>query len=1288
MKVKISFKRRIMAFTLVLAMLLSIILCRDTVSAGDISSPLVFDDENEILIFESYDKKVGGPKIPCYRTLGFSITRCRPGNVEENPDLQVFDETVFFVLPEEGEEDNETERYVEFQDSSTDSKGYVTTRWILHFDKFKKYLRENSYDSWCDDLEDTESEEDVYIRMDAIMTTCTVFGTNTERQPQAILKGDNITGEWSVWQKDFGHLSKARIYAVPYVKEHCSTPELVDAVRWEESPHSSELIGAYEWGNTSRIDDHFRKFVLLKNKKIKPQEDPIPPEKDEKYNWGKPDAKLTQPQTTPPVIVTPDPEDPEKTPPDEQGGETKTVTFNVGDAAWNVYNTSPDFDLAKGIPSSENITNGVNCNTWFGAGTMGKKSINSGKIYETPVEITRVTRSPHSCDTPGCKTKWNYRRTVGHTHVCPIRQASYYYISDIELYGFKKARVENDVYGGYQAPEHLDYEAYPDTLEYKVSVNGDAVTKNRSFSFDNFTPNNKYHVSWYGCNDNWEVDPQYVKEIKISYNAWEESRDSAVSRARKIAENRIKEATVRNDHLEINKKIYMNEADVDLNRESGPSNWLPVGGELEYGPLNGLHQAEGNTGVGKENHEQTVQISANKANGYYPTSATITYSQFAGPAVQREKVYSGSGRSIISAEPETRNADHPNRWLKANEPVYVHTPVVSPVYIGEDNGDGDDTTWDHLSDERQKNQLARPDSGLVDYELKLDEQYQMVYDAWEHREIQNYGDSGKPIKYNKYTMKKQVRFPFAVKVNDMYWSPSRDPSSANYGFTPWIDTDFEDFAFYIPTWAEEGLYGARDDNHFNPHDEAIEIRVIPINAVPAERENAEVDHIEDTQDSANLDISKYVAYFKVPVELSGIMYGLEVTGISDEGRFKPEEEYASINIDNHVSGFTNFVQRKEEHKVGTKNRIGGDEVRYTLTKGIAQGGWKEVNTLPFASGKSNAYPEAGYLVRGDSFTYTLETIGILSGKEDKLEITPTFRYIHKTGKGPHDWEEKDVNVYYNSNTSMFIPLQYTQVNPDGSPKIDERDKKLKLKLSDPRLSGTYNNAQVYFTCREDRKIKEKPYLYPDGITFQKVECGSKEFMSLNSDLRLLVGAEEKVAWDDYFFDEDGKGNLQRDAAKAITYRQACDEERSGMPYDINKDDFDERFGVSMQKWFGLYEIPNYIFICDKSIDVPEKIRNGAMISQTEDFWYDSRGYLILNFDIKSVKNGKDHLRYYGGGGEKPYNMWKTENAQDKVNVGFGNLRCEDVPMYDGDIAIISMTEAQANKWAVRLLWLN
>lgn len=1279
-------RKKVIAVIVVFAVVLSALI-GFFVNANDITSPLVFDDENEIIVFESYDKKVGGPKIPCYRTLGFSITRCRPGNVEEHPDLQVFEDTVFFVLPEY----NSTQEvdYIEFKNSSEDGSGYVTTQWILHFDKFKKYLRENGYDNWCDDLEDEESTEDVYIRMDAIMTTCTVYGGNTERLPQAVLVME-LSGTWKVQQLDRWHPQKARVYATPYVQDHCSTPELIDPTNWEEKPYSQKLMNAYDWAVKDRINDHFRKFVPIKSGKMEVEEEPLPPQEIETYNWGKPEAKLSQAQTTPPVIVTPDSPNPAQTPPDAQSGESKTVTLNTGDAAWNVYNTSPDFDLAKGIPSSENITAGVNCNTWFGAAELGKKRINSGKIYETPVEITKVTRTRHSCDRSGCHTKWDYHYSKGHTTVCPVREASYYYIGDIALYGFKKARIENDVYGGYNAPEHLDFEAYPDTLDYKVSVNGDAVSKSTNFSFDTFTPDDKYHVSWYGCNENWDVDAQYVREIKVSYNAWEESRESAVRRAKKIADDRIKEATVRNDHLEINKKVYMDEADVDLNHASGPIEWLPVGSEAEYGPLNGRNQAEGNTGVGKENHEQTVQIPANKANGYYPTSATVTYSQFAGAASQKEKVYSGSGKDIISVEPETRNSHHPTRWLKANEPVYVHTPVISPIFIGEDDGDGDDTTWAPLSEERQKTQLVNPDSDLVEYELKLDERYQIVYDDFDHRDIQNYGNSGKPIKYNKYTAKKQVRFPFAVKMNDMYWSPSKDPTSMNFGFTPWIDTDFEDFEFYIPTWSEEGLYGARDDNHFNPHDEAIEIRVIPINVL-AEREEEEIDHIEDTQDSANLDISKYVAYYKVPVELSGIVYGFEVTGISDEGRFKTAEEYPSDNRDNTVAGYTNFVQRKEERKVGTKNRLGGDEVRYTLTREVAQGGWDEKNTLPFASGKSHAYPEAGYLVKGDSFCYTLETIGTLFENADRIEITPSYRYIRKTGDGPNDWEEKEVNVYYNTNRDMFIPMQYTQVNADGSPKLDPRDEEYQFKLSleDMRLEGTYNRDEVYFTCQEDRELKNKPYLYPVGITTQQRICGSHQFTTLTPDLRLLVGEEEKVAWDDYFFTEDGKGNLQRDAKDAITYEQAVEEQRYGSPYDLNQENFERRFGRSIQKWFGKFDIPNEIYICDKSVDVLEKIKNGAMISRRENFWIginDYPGYLILNFDIRSKKGEKDHLRYYGGGGGS--SMWKTENPQYVANVGSGVLRCEGVPMHDGDVAIISLAEAQSDKWAVRFLWLN
>lgn len=135
-----------------------------------ITSPLIFDEENEILIFESYDKKVSTDSTPCYRTLGFTCNRCLRGDVEEYPlKLQKFDEYVWFLL--EHPDGLGTVK----SESHTDSKGYVTTRWFLQADVLKQRIKNKGYDQWIADIEEDESEEDLYIRLDAIMTTCILY---------------------------------------------------------------------------------------------------------------------------------------------------------------------------------------------------------------------------------------------------------------------------------------------------------------------------------------------------------------------------------------------------------------------------------------------------------------------------------------------------------------------------------------------------------------------------------------------------------------------------------------------------------------------------------------------------------------------------------------------------------------------------------------------------------------------------------------------------------------------------------------------------------------------------------------------------------------------------------------------------------------------------------------------------------------------------------------------------------------------------------------------------------
>ena len=107
---------------------------------------------------------------------------------------------------------------------------------------------------------------------------------------------------------------------------------------------------------------------------------------------------------------------------------------------------------------------------------------------------------------------------------------------------------------------------------------------------------------------------------------------------------------------------------------------------------------------------------------------------------------------------------------------------------------------------------------------------------------------------------------------------------------------------------------------------------------------------------------------------------------------------------------------------------------------------------------------------------------------------------------------------------------------------------------------------------------------------------------------------------------------------------------------------------SVQKWYGEYYLPNDLFATAKGFDVAEYGRTHNGLNGNESFWLKD-GYIIVNFQIETVKNGdfaNPILSYWGSPG---CNMFTREGFSyvktDSNNVTF-NLQDGDIVFYDTD----------------------
>lgn len=496
---------------------------------------------------------------------------------------------------------------------------------------------------------------------------------------------------------------------------------------------------------------------------------------------------------------------------------------------------------------------------------------------------------------------------------------------------------------------------------------------------------------------------------------------------------------------------------------------------------------------------------------------------------------------------------------------------------------------------------------------------------------------------------KRIRFPFSVKIGDTYYEP--DEST---GYTQWIkfDGDTEKIKIYLPSWTQEGVYGEDSSSTvYNYVDKAIQVRCYANNYPAGEWANDFSDS-HNTIDSDDMADWNYIATYEYPVEISGILYDFTVGQINDELVFK--------GITGADVGMTDLVAMSHQKTVGLYNRLGTGFIRNTLDGAVKK--TEEVDTLPFTNGKSNFISDMGYLQPGHQFTFFFKTIANLNSGSDSVTIIPSFRYISNDGKGT-----KNINVYYLNSANEYIKI--------GSAEDKENLKTLNVGnwwFNDSHYDY-YNNTIAYTASKRAVSGTENEILNTE------VPCYSPSLIKMPAALSLLTGNEEELATNVKKSSEDAK--RYGDALGTIdNYSESTATER------------DNAFLSSMQTWYGEYKIPSRIFVCKKYTDgeyedaLQEKLAKEGYTSEDDDIWMDG-GYLVLNFQITTYADGNAHLAYYGGNEGYGLSMWTTEAGASVRKVRVSDVSTVNkVPVYDGDVAIITLNSKLSDRYETGVLY--
>lgn len=598
------------------------------------------------------------------------------------------------------------------------------------------------------------------------------------------------------------------------------------------------------------------------------------------------------------------------------------------------------------------------------------------------------------------------------------------------------------------------------------------------------------------------------------------------------------------------------------------------------------------------------------------------------------------------------------------EPLFVHTPVISPVSIRDENGDpipggGHDST-----------ELAPGVENMSAwYELRLDTDYIMHWDSLIHREILGYGDSGEdPSKYDKYTQDKWMKFPFEVLYDGVFYELQDD------NYTEWIrirkpddwtdpvDNHWVNTPIYIPSYAREMGEDGNEGSIF-----------YKVEAINVDGDLAE--HYEEQEAEGNLwfnlviapDGAKYVATYEIPIQLSGWIYDFTITGANNGAVYAGEASFGTNEIA--------FAKNKTEKKVGNKNRFGEDALRYLLD-GKLTSGWPKINTITLTDGKSKQFTKQGAIWKGQTFSFEVKTIANLwsdNGNMDRMEIIPTFTYVDNSG---NKVKSDQLKVFYNNPDGSGTYIEYGTTRDTISSnwsastigsKMNEGAYYTK-EMTDTENGGA---ARLYhfgdwakFTVDQyndshGTSLSEENYLNRKSTSY----CLSH--IILNPKLRLYSGEWEQLSW-----------NTKENPKEYEDVLRYCDLDEDGsIDADWEEEDT-ERFRYSMQTWYGQFYVPADLYVVDLNkhpgFDMQSYMsaaNNGNGITP-EDPVFEESGYLIVNFDIRTYNEGKPHLKYLGGsaGG----NMWQVE--------GFDNNPDPDDPtpipdFDDGDVIVINLDKS-------------
>ena len=832
----------------------------------------------------------------------------------------------------------------------------------------------------------------------------------------------------------------------------------------------------------------------------------------------------------------------------------------------------------------------------------------------------------------------------------------------------------------------------------------------------------KDHYEWMPGNVSYMGDEE-VKSVKhydyetCPYNdAQAETDTNTLERSvmGKYASQIQQKTKSRNDYLDINAPVFGDIVLVDdewhygcdvIAKRSGMDIASFSGDSaLKYGYKTGgaLRGIMTSLKAARVTGEQANAIPDDTDNGDYPTGMHVQYHYLFRPTEIGDEYYAGReyyegsvsqtyrGPLHMSIQPDIID-DIYNHVIEGGVlshhvpgdgyPIRVHTPVESPVRI---------TYYDGVLAYEQTQLVPSAYNTSAAHQLLLDKSYFVEWDDTRWFSA-IYGDcEGYEDIYNKYVKAKYLKFPMKIVYEGELYETGPD------GYTDWIlvtkpddpqqsyrdGVDWEHYEsanhwqmtpFYIPTYSEER--GAWGDNCW------VQCKVEAINV----QGRYAGDHSGAQEEIINSDKENYVAIYDTTLQVSGWIYDFTIVGI--------DNKYIYLGSDNGLfdgdqsKNWLALCQIRQELKSGLKNRIGTDWIRFA-NDGYVQNGIEERQLIPLRNGYSLAAKQMGDLWRSERFAFTLKTISHLSGANDSVEITPSYRYVTKDGD-VLDIRDNDFCYFQMARDLNTGDLtHWYQYNPDDTLEVIENDENLKkgiytpYSLDDPLFRQSYYDDEDvttyhmgdWVTRSVDNENTYRPLI--SQITnqqFMQRETSnySISHISLTDRVRYISGEYEQL---------EMNADKMGDEVKPYTF--------------VGHDE--DAFNVSMQQWNGEFKIPNHIRLIDLRSradkdsfnldDYLDEISPWSWEDYDTFMPFDAYSKMVIHFDIIAYKDGKPYLQYDGsGGGGK--NMWDVEGYKPDIGPD-PDPGTPDVPIEDGDVVIVDWQRSLGDYWEVGIFNIN